>query len=83
MTKKTSTSRKKTGASKETPSFEEALENLEAIIDRIESGEIPLEQSIQEYEKGMKLIKQCREFLEKAEQRVSELSLDDGATKED
>jgi exodeoxyribonuclease VII small subunit len=59
------------------PSFEEALEQLESIIDQIESGEIGLEQSIEAYEKGVELIKRCRGVLERAEQRIEELNLSD------
>jgi exodeoxyribonuclease VII small subunit len=55
-------------------SFEHAMAALEAITDRIESGEIGLEQSMAEYERGMRLIARCREVLDTAEQRVAELS---------
>jgi exodeoxyribonuclease VII small subunit len=54
--------------------FEHAMQALEAITDRIESGEIGLEQSMAEYERGMRLIARCREVLDTAEQRVAELS---------
>ncbi len=56
------------------PGFEASLEQLEAIIERIEGGEIGLEKSIAEYEHGMELIKRCRAILGKAEQKVEELS---------
>lgn len=49
------------------------VEALEQIIERIEGGETGLEQSIAEYEKGMSLIKRCREILQRAEQKVEEL----------
>lgn len=55
-------------------SFEQALEAIEQTISRIESGEVGLERSIAEYESGMKLIARCREMLEKAEQRIEELT---------
>ena len=54
--------------------FEEAVEQLEAIIDRIESGEIGLEDCLTQYERGMQLINQCRGILTKAEQKIAELS---------
>ncbi len=63
----------------EQPSFEQAIEQLEAIIDRIESGEIGLERSIAEYERGVALIRRCRQVLESAEQRVEELQRQTGA----
>lgn len=56
------------------PTFEEALEQVEAIIERIESGEIGLERSIAEYERGVAMIRRCREVLAKAEQRVQDLT---------
>ncbi len=56
------------------PSFEEALEQVEAIIDRIERGEIGLEQSLAEYERGVKLIQHCRQIHKHAVQRVDELT---------
>lgn len=60
-------------------SFEAAMEALEEITDRIESGEIGLEQSLAEYERGMRLIARCREMLDKAEHRVAELSMPPGS----
>lgn len=63
--------------------FEEAIERLEAIIDRIERGEVGLEESLTEYERGVGLIRRCREILDKAEQRIAELSVEDGAEKGD
>ncbi|MBX3376765.1 MAG: exodeoxyribonuclease VII small subunit [Phycisphaeraceae bacterium] len=50
------------------------MTQLEEIIERIESGEIGLEKSISEYERGVGLIRRCREVLERAEQRVEELT---------
>ncbi len=55
-------------------SFEEALSRLEQIIERIESGEAGLEQAIAEYERGVALIRRCKDILQKAEQRVDELT---------
>ena len=55
------------------PTFEESLKKLESIADRIEQGQVGLEESIQLYEEGMKLAKQCRTALEKAEQRIQQL----------
>lgn len=54
-------------------SYEEAVAKLETIIDRIESGEAGLEESIAEYERGAALVKRCREILGRAEQRIEEL----------
>jgi len=61
-------------SSEEPVKFEAAVEQLEAIIDRIESGEVGLEDCLAQYERGMALIKQCRSILSKAEQKITELS---------
>ena len=58
-------------------SYERAIEELETITDAIESGEIGLEKSVHEYERGVALLKHCRSLLEDAEQRIEELSGDD------
>lgn len=53
--------------------FEDALEELEAIASKLESGELTLEQSIQFYEKGVELAKFCRQKLEEAERKIEVL----------
>jgi exodeoxyribonuclease VII small subunit len=58
------------------PSFEHSLEEVESIIEAIESGEVGLEKSLAEYERGVKLLKRCREILTSAEQRIESLSKD-------
>ena len=58
------------------PSFEQAIEQLEGIIDRVESGEIGLEESLKAYEDGAKLIKRCRQILSRVETRITELVAD-------
>lgn len=66
--------------------FEEALGQLESIIDRIEGGQIGLEASIAEYERGVALLKHCRDVLKKAEQRVEHLNrevVDSGGAQDD
>lgn len=55
------------------PSFEETLQRLEIIVDKMESGETTLEKSLDWFEEGMELIKSCRGELEQAEQKVEEL----------
>jgi len=51
-------------------SFEQAMERLENTVDRLESGELSLEESIKAFEEGIELSKLCRKKLEKAEERV-------------
>ena len=59
--------------------FEEALKQLETIADQIEQGKIGLEESITKYEKGMALVKRCREILANAESKIQKLQeLPDG-----
>lgn len=55
-------------------SFEDALAQIESIIERIESGEVGLEQSLTEYEKGVGLINHCRAKLDRARQQVEDLT---------
>lgn len=54
--------------------FETSVERVEQIIERLESGQVGLEESITQYEQGVELLRQCREMLERAEQRVTELT---------
>ena len=54
--------------------FEDALAQIEGIIERIESGEVGLEQSLAEYERGVTLINHCRGKLDAARQKVEDLT---------
>ncbi len=56
--------------------YEDLIEELETIVDRIESGEIGLEESIKGYEDGIGLVKRARQILDRAEQRIVELNAD-------
>jgi exodeoxyribonuclease VII small subunit len=56
------------------PVFEEALKRLEAIVQQLERGDVPLERSIELYEEGIKLSRACAEHLTKAELTVKRLS---------
>ncbi len=55
-------------------SFEDAIKELTQIVDKIESGEVPLQTSIEHYEKGMALIKHCRGILQAAEKKIEKVS---------
>lgn len=50
--------------------FEQAMQRLEAIVEQMESGELPLEDLIVRYEEGMKLVKICQDRLASAEERI-------------
>ncbi|MEZ4648754.1 MAG: exodeoxyribonuclease VII small subunit [Candidatus Eisenbacteria bacterium] len=50
--------------------FEEALERLEVLVEEMESGDLPLEETIARFEEGQKLLRTCGELLDRAEQRV-------------
>lgn len=50
--------------------FEQAMKRLEEIVEKMESGDLPLEELIVRYEEGMKLVKICQDRLSAAEQRI-------------
>jgi len=62
--------------------FEQALEDLEELVTAMEEGELSLEESLQAFEKGIKLTRECQSALKKAEQKVQVLINEDGDTKE-
>jgi exodeoxyribonuclease VII small subunit len=55
-------------------SFEEAIKELTSIVGKIEQGQIPLQDSIEQYERGMALIKHCRGILQQAEKRIEKIA---------
>ncbi len=63
-------------------SFEESIKELTNIVGKIEQGQIPLQDSLSQYEKGMALIKQCRAILQKAEKRIEKISELDAKSQE-
>lgn len=56
-------------------SFEDALKRLEAIVHQLESGEVPLDKSIELYNEGEKLRTQCQKRLQDAEARIQKITL--------
>ncbi len=58
--------------------FEEALAELDGIVQALESGDTPLEESIKLYERGNRLKKRCQEALSAAEEKVERITLDAG-----
>ena len=53
--------------------FEKKLKNLEDIVNKMESGELSLDDSLKNFEKGVSLARECHDQLNKAEQKVQEL----------
>jgi len=60
----------------ESPSFEAALTRLEQIVQRLEKGELPLEESLVLYEEGIRLSRLCHAKLEEAEGKIELLMKD-------
>lgn len=54
--------------------FEEAIESLTEIVNKIERGETGLGASLEQYERGMALISHCREILQVAEKRIEKIA---------
>ncbi len=63
-------------ASIEGMSFEEAMAELEGVVEKLEKGEVPLEELITLYERGARLKAHCEAKLKAAEERVERLTLD-------
>jgi exodeoxyribonuclease VII small subunit len=55
-------------------SFEDAIKELTSIVSKIEQGQIPLQDSLEQYERGMALIKHCRGILQQAEKRIEKIA---------
>lgn len=65
------------------PTFEEALSQLEALVARLEAGDLPLEEALRAFEEGVRLTRLCAARLEDAERRVHLLTrTSEGAERE-
>jgi exodeoxyribonuclease VII small subunit len=53
--------------------FEESIKRLEKLVEELEKGEFTLEQSLQKFEEGMTLGKECRKFLDEAEAKIRKI----------
>lgn len=71
--------KKKKSADRE-PGYEQAFAELQEIVTRLESGDVPLEEAMTLFERGQALTKRCTDLLDKAELRIRELAepADDG-----
>jgi len=52
------------------PDFETAMRDLEALVERLEQGDLPLEESLAAFERGVMLTRACQSALQEAEQKV-------------
>ena len=59
-------------------SFETQMKALEKLVQQLERGELPLEESLTAFQQGMDLVKGCRAALDKAETRVRKIVADNG-----
>ena len=64
-------------------SFEDAIKDLTQIVPKIEGGQTALDESIDQYENGMALIKHCRSILQVAEKKIEKISTDDAKADND
>lgn len=58
--------------------FEESLKQLEDLVERLEGGEVSLEESLQDFESGVALVRTLRERLDQAQQRVDKIVEQEG-----
>jgi len=68
------------------PNLEKSIAALEAVVEELEEGDLPLDKALQQFETGVKLSRECQQALEAAEQRVKLLvddNLQDFAAEED
>lgn len=56
------------------PSFEQALSELETLVDTLEQGDLSLEESLKSFERGVALTRTCQQALKEAEQKIQILS---------
>jgi len=63
-------------AQEQARSFESSLEALERIVQQLESGDLPLEKSLELFEQGIRLSRECQERLSQAERRIEVLLRD-------
>jgi len=59
-------------------SFEESLEQLEEIVNKLEKGDVPLDDAIDEFSNAMQLVKVCNEKLNQAEESIAKIVEDNG-----
>ncbi len=63
--------------------FETSMKKLEDIVNELENGNLNLDESVEKFEEGMKIAKECNNILEKAEKKITILLENDGELKEE
>lgn len=63
---------------KKVPNFEESLAELEQLVERMEQGNLPLDESLKLFERGIQLTRGCQKSLQEAEQKVRILMEENG-----
>ncbi|MGX7393953.1 exodeoxyribonuclease VII small subunit [Carnobacterium mobile] len=66
-------------STKETVKFEEAMQQLEEIVTKLERGDVPLEEALDQFQKGVALSKVCKETLQNAEKTLTKIVDENGA----
>ena len=66
--------KKKSGSSKSEPKFEEAMSELEEVVRKLEAGDVPLEESLSAFEKGVGLVRLLHNRLDAVQAKIEELT---------
>ena len=69
--------------SKEKLNFEDSMKKLEEIANELESGKLSLESSVEKFEEGMAISKECSKILESAEKKITTIINENGNIKEE
>jgi exodeoxyribonuclease VII small subunit len=75
--------KRKPAAADDAPSFEQALAELEALVEAMENQQLPLEQLVDHYEQGSRLLRRCESILQSARQRLQTIDLRAAASAEE
>lgn len=65
-------------AKEKTQTFEQSMAELEVIVKQLETGEVPLEEALDQFKKGIELSKICQDTLAKAEETLTKIMSDEG-----
>lgn len=74
MNKRSSQEKSADQSSGEQPDFENALAELEALVGRLEKGELSLDESLEQFKRGVELTRRCQKILDEAQQVIEQLN---------